>query len=147
MEFPEIFRVVAKWQDNKGYKNLCQSLDNWLTGYRKTNFHFGPSSTVWQTIRSDQYIIERPGLAKPNKHGHMTNMSSPWGFYEIADRMNCWCINTRPAYILVMVANSTHVNRGKLVWTLLISNFLFQAVTCQTSLSLMFKYFANHLKI
>ena len=27
-----------------------KSLENWLTGYRKANFHFGPSSTVRQTI-------------------------------------------------------------------------------------------------
>ena len=32
------------------FKISWQSLENWLTGYRKANFHFGPSSTVGQTI-------------------------------------------------------------------------------------------------
>ena len=46
----EIFRVVAKWLDNNGYKISWLSLENWLTGKRKANFHFGPSSTVGQTV-------------------------------------------------------------------------------------------------
>ena len=50
MELREIFRVVAKWLDNNGYKISWQSLENWLTGYQKANFYFGPSSTVGQTI-------------------------------------------------------------------------------------------------
>ena len=50
MECREIFRVVAKWLDNNGYKILWQSLENWLTGYQKANFHFEPSSTVGQTV-------------------------------------------------------------------------------------------------
>ena len=48
MEFREIFGVVAKWLDNNGYTISWQSLDNWLTGYRKADFNFGPSSTVGQ---------------------------------------------------------------------------------------------------
>ena len=50
MEIREIFRVVAKWLDNNGYKILRRSQENWLTGYQKANFHFGQSSTVGQTI-------------------------------------------------------------------------------------------------
>ena len=46
MEFREIFRVVAKWIDYNRYKILWQSLENWLTGYQKANFYFGPSLTV-----------------------------------------------------------------------------------------------------
>ena len=37
--------------------------------------------------------------------------------------------------------------QGKFVCQLLISNFLFQVVTRETSLSLMYKYFANQLQI
>ena len=54
--FAKFFRVVAIWLDNNGYKISWQSLENWLTGYRKANFHFGPSSTVGQII--DDFIIE-----------------------------------------------------------------------------------------
>ena len=43
-------KFVAKWLDNNGYKISWQSLDNWLTGYRKANFYFGPPSTVGQTV-------------------------------------------------------------------------------------------------
>ena len=50
MEFHEIFRVVAKWIDYNAYKISWQSLENWLTGYQKANFYFGPSSTVGQTV-------------------------------------------------------------------------------------------------
>ena len=50
MEFREIFRVVAKWSDNNGFKILWKSLENWLTGYQKANFQFRPSSTVGQTL-------------------------------------------------------------------------------------------------
>ena len=50
MEFREIFRAVAKWLDNNGYNISWQSFVNWLTGYRKADFHFGPSSTVGQTV-------------------------------------------------------------------------------------------------
>ena len=53
MEFHTIFKVVATLLDNNhdnGYKISWQSLQNWLTGYRKANFHFGPSSTVGQTV-------------------------------------------------------------------------------------------------
>ena len=41
---------------NNGYKISWQSLENWLTGYRKANFHFGSSSTVGQTIGLDLVI-------------------------------------------------------------------------------------------
>ena len=50
MEFHKIFRVVAKWLDNNGYKISLQTLESWLTGYQKGNFHFEPSSTVGQAI-------------------------------------------------------------------------------------------------
>ena len=53
-EFREIFRAVAKWLDNYGYTISWQSLENWLTGYRKADFHFGPSSTVGQTVMLGQ---------------------------------------------------------------------------------------------
>ena len=36
--------------DNNGYKISWHFLENWLTGYQKANFYFGPSSTVGQTI-------------------------------------------------------------------------------------------------
>ena len=45
----KIVRVVAKLLENNGYKSW-QSLENWLTGYRKANCYFGPSSTVGPTI-------------------------------------------------------------------------------------------------
>ena len=48
LELREIHRVVAKWLDHNGYKVSWQSLKNWLTGYRKANFHLGPSPTVVQ---------------------------------------------------------------------------------------------------
>ena len=41
---------MPKWLENKVYKISSKSLDNWLTGYRKANFHFGPLSTVGQTL-------------------------------------------------------------------------------------------------
>ena len=54
MEFREIFRVVANRIDYNRYKILWQSLENWLTGYQKANFHFGPSLTVGQTVTVDR---------------------------------------------------------------------------------------------
>ena len=50
MKFREIFRVVAKLLDNNGCKISWQSLEDWLTGYQKAHFHFGPSTTVGQTV-------------------------------------------------------------------------------------------------
>ena len=38
---------------NRVYKISWKSLEKWLNGYQKTNFFFGPSSTVGQTI----YIV------------------------------------------------------------------------------------------
>ena len=45
-----IFRIDAEWLENKVYKISWKSLENWLTEYRKANFHFGTSSTVGQTV-------------------------------------------------------------------------------------------------
>ena len=59
MEIREIFRVVAKWSDNNGCKISGQSLKNWLTGYQKASFHFGPSSTVGQTVELDYSMLNQ----------------------------------------------------------------------------------------
>ena len=48
--FYEIFRIDAKWVENRVYKISWKSLENWLTGYRNGNFHFGPFPTVGQTV-------------------------------------------------------------------------------------------------
>ena len=42
--------IARNFLENNGCKISWQSLENWLTGYRKANFHFGLSSTVGQTI-------------------------------------------------------------------------------------------------
>ena len=47
--FYEIFRIDAKWLENRVYKISWKSPKNWLIGYRKANFHFGSASTVGQT--------------------------------------------------------------------------------------------------
>ena len=64
IEFRKMFRIAAKsckWLtvtlDDNGYKMLWWSLENWLTGYRKANFYFGPSFTVGQTINSRGLIL------------------------------------------------------------------------------------------
>ena len=46
----QIFRIDAKWLENRVYKIYENRLRIELTGYRKANFHFGISSTVGQTV-------------------------------------------------------------------------------------------------
>ena len=55
LPFSENFGGDSVKQLNKfvwpnAYKISWQSLENWLTGYQKANFHFGPSSTVGQIV-------------------------------------------------------------------------------------------------
>ena len=44
------FQDDAKWVENRVCKISWKSLENWLTGYQKANFHFGPFHTVGQTV-------------------------------------------------------------------------------------------------
>ena len=78
MEFREIFMVVAKWltldRPNNGWKISWQSLENWLTGYQKANFHFGQSSTVGQTIGLVAYMVSPPQMPVPLKHMYDANI-------------------------------------------------------------------------
>ena len=46
----ELSNIFTKWVENRVYKISWKSLENWLTGYREANFHFGPFPTVGQTI-------------------------------------------------------------------------------------------------
>ena len=48
--FYEIFRIDAKCLENRVCKISWKFIDNCMTGYQKANFHFGPFSTVGQTI-------------------------------------------------------------------------------------------------
>ena len=48
--FYEILKIDAKLLENRVYQISLKSLEKWMTGYGKANFHFGPSSTVGQTI-------------------------------------------------------------------------------------------------
>ena len=46
MFYYEIFRIVAKWQENCVYKLSWKSVENWLNNQGKANFDFVQSSTV-----------------------------------------------------------------------------------------------------
>ena len=52
MEFCEIFKVVAKWLDENGYEISWQSLENWLSRYRKAKGWYVPPFKVADTTLS-----------------------------------------------------------------------------------------------
>ena len=98
------------------YKISWQSQKNWLSGYRKANFYFGPSFTVGQTV---DFVISGPVFS------YKLRYIGGFGLVEMV-------ISTNPK---PTIYRNLYDNKG---WTCSVST---KRQTRQTSLEVLFDFF------